>query len=154
MGGNMRGDHRAVAGFFEDLPVLIFVLSGVMALVLTSTFVAERIETDRFKDSLDALAQRIVNSLSARMQSARGPDLLPTAAAISAWNYSEILDQASEGRGYLFALSSLHPSQSCRVTVCSDGSEVPETTGHARRLVNALDDRNVCVVLEVSVIVW
>ncbi len=150
----MKNDCLAVAGFFEDLPVLAFVLSGVMSLILTGTFVARHLEVERNQEHLDDLAQRIVDSLAGRICLSRGTESLPTVVALIAWNYSAIFRDLCEGHGYLFTVNSVHPSPEELIRACSDSRDTPESTGHAVRFVNALDARNLRIVLEANILVW
>ena len=150
----MRADRSGVAGFFEDLPVLMFVLSGVVTLVLTSVFVSERISEDRLDDQLDAVAKRMVDSVASEMLFSCGPDVLPTVTSIRALNCSGLVSPLSEGRGYALSVFSMHPSFGCLLSFSSNQSSAPRSTGYASRLLNALGDDGLCVILEVRVIVW
>ena len=150
----MRSDRSGVAGFFEDLPVLMFVLSGVVALVLTSVFVSERISASGLDKQLDAVAKRIVDSVASEMLFSCGPDVLPTVASICAFDYSDLVSQLSDGRGFALSVFSLHPSFGCMLNISSDQSSAPRSTGYASELLNALGDNGLNMVLEVRVIVW
>ena len=150
----MRADRSGVAGFFEDLPVLMFVLSGVVALVLTSVFVSERMTADRMDGQLDAVAKRIVDSVASEMLFSCGPEVLPTVNSICAFDYSDLVSQLSDGRGFALSVFSLHPSFGCMLSICSDQSSAPRSTGYASELLNALDDNGLIMVLEVRVVVW
>jgi hypothetical protein len=150
----MRADRSGVAGFFEDLPVLMFVLSGVVALVLTSVFVSGRMSADRLDKELDAAAKRIVDSVASEMLFSCGPDVLPTVTSICASDYSGLVSQLSDGRGFALSVFSLHPSFRCMLNISSDQSSAPRSTGYASELLNALGDDGLSMVLEVRVIVW
>jgi len=150
----MRANRSGVAGFFEDLPVLMFVLSGVVALVLTSVFVSERMSADRLDEQLDAVAKRIVDSVASEMLFSCGPDILPTVASICASDYSDLVSQLSDGRGFALSVVSLHPSFGCMLNISSDQSSAPRSTGYASELLNALGNNGLIMVLEVRVIVW
>jgi hypothetical protein len=150
----MRVDCSGVAGFFEDLPVLMFVLSGVVALVLTSVFVSERMTADWMDEQLDVVAKRIVDSIASEMLFSCGPDVLPTVDSICAFNYSDKVSQMSDGRSYALSVFSLHPSFGCLLDICSDQNATPRSTGYASELLNALDDTGLTIILEVRVVVW
>jgi len=150
----MRADRSGVAGFFEDLPVLMFVLSGVVALVLTSVFVSERMTADRMDEQLDVVAKRIVDSVASEMLFSCGPDVLPTVASICAFNYSDMVSQLSDGRSFALSVFSLHPSFGCMFNISCGESSAPQSTGYASELLNALGDNGLIVVLEVRVVVW
>jgi hypothetical protein len=150
----MRADRLGVAGFFEDLPVLMFVLSGVVALVLTSVFVSERMTAERMDEQLDVVAKRIVDTVASEMLFSCGPDVLPTVASICAFNYSDIVSQLSDGRGFALSVFSLQPSFACILNTSSDQGSAPRSTGYASELLNALGDNGLTIVLEVRVIVW
>ena len=150
----MRADRSGVAGFFEDLPVLMFVLSGVVALVLTSVFVSGRMSADRLDKELDAAAKRIVDSVASEMLFSCGPDVLPTVTSICASDYSGLVSQLSDGRGFALSVFSLHPSFRCMLNISSDQISAPRSTGYASELLNALGDDGLSMVLEVRVIVW
>jgi len=150
----MRANRSGVAGFFEDLPVLMFVLSGVVALVLTSVFVSERMTADRLDEELDAVAKRIVDSVASEMLFSCGPDVLPTVASIGAFDYSDLVSQLSGGRGFALSVFSLHPSFGCILNISGGQRSAPRSTGYASELLNALGDNGLNMVLEVRVIVW
>jgi len=150
----MRADRSGVAGFFEDLPVLMFVLSGVVALVLTSAFVSERISADRLDDQLDTVAKRMVDSVASEMLFSCGPDVLPTVTSIRALNCSDHVSQLSDGRDFVLSVFSMHPSFGCLFSISSNQNSTPRSTGYASELLNALGDDGLCTVLEVRVIVW
>jgi hypothetical protein len=150
----MRADRSGVAGFFEDLPVLMFVLSGVAALVLTSVFASERMAANRMDEQLDAVAKRIVDSVTSEMLFSCGPDVQPSVTAICAFNYSELVSQLSDGRGFALSILSLHPSFGRMLNISSDQRSMPRSTGYACGLLNAMDANGLSIVLEVRVVVW
>jgi hypothetical protein len=150
----MRTDRSGVAGFFEDLPVLMFVLSGVVALVLTSVFVSERMTSDKMNEQLDSIASRIADSVASEIRFSRGPDMLPSVSSIRAFNCSDEVSQLSDGRCFVLSVFSLHPSLGCLLNICSDQSRPPRSTGYASELLNALCDDGLSMVLEVMVVVW
>jgi len=150
----MRRDCSGVAGFFEDLPVLMFVLSGVVALVFTSVFVSVRTSADRLDEELDAIATRMVDSVTSEILYSCGPDVLPTVASVRALDYSNLVSHLSCGRGFALSVCSLHPLFACVFNVSSHQSGAPRSTGYASELLNALADNGLTVVLEVRAIVW
>jgi hypothetical protein len=150
----MNASCSGVAGFFEDLPVLIFVLSGVVAMVLTGVFVSERLAAARMDQQLDEVATRIVDSVVAELLFSSGPDTPPTTAFICAFNYSDMACQFSEGRAFSLSVFSLHPSFCQMVNVCSTRGDTPRSSGYASEMLNALSDDGLCMVLEVRAVVW
>lgn len=150
----MRAECDGVAGFFEDLPVLMFVLAGVASLVLTSVFASERIASATRADELEAIADRAVASVCSEMLTARGPDAPPSLASIRSMNCSELMRQAVEGRDFALSIVCLHPSLGRVLHLSSNGTDMPGQTGYASELVNALADDGLVVVVDVRVIVW
>lgn len=150
----MRTDRSGVAGFFEDLPVLMFVLSGVASLVLTSVFVSERIASAELGEQLDAIADRMVSSVSLEILRSCGADTVPSLAAVRSVNYSFLTAESCEGRSFALSVLSLHPSFSCLVNISCNRTGVPSSTGYASGLLNALADDGLVMVMEVRAIVW
>lgn len=149
----MKADRAAVAGFFEDLPVLLFVLAGVTTLVLTSVFVAERLELQKKQKDLEEAARNLANVIVRKARLYAGPDLLPLVSYLSSLNIS---DEVAPGGTIDFAVSVfvVHPLVKCILDYSTNPDAIPRLTGSALRLANAIDDQCGIVILEVRTLAW
>lgn len=146
----MKGDDDAVGGFFEDLPVLAFVLAGVALLLSTGIWVSERLDEAGTEMELDALAKDLMTCVLAQVRNPEAPELLPMLASVLGMNVSA---GPSELDGYIVSVILRHPAVEW-LKVMGAGSETPDRTGYASALLNALDERGLVVVLEVRVVAW
>ncbi len=80
--------------------------------------------------------------------------MLPSVASFESMNLSGLVSRLIDGRDYVVSVHTLHPSFKCILSIHSALNSVPQSTGYASRLLNALDDSGLCTVLEVSTIVW
>lgn len=150
----MRSDRSAVAGFFEDLPVLLFVLSGVVALVLTSVFVSERMAVMRFQERMDVIARDIVDSVATEILLSCGAGVMPAVSSIKAHDFAEVAVRSCGGRSYAVSVLLIHPSYESMVDLSSDMRDQPRSTGFASTLLNALDECALNAIVEVRAVVW
>lgn len=148
----MRRADDAVAGFFEDLPVLLFVLVGVTVLVVSATWVTRERAARDLEVELDGIARDITRELlgsvvsqfgaSTRMSSLTGMDIL------------SVVTGEARGRSFCVTVSCLHPDVAVVIAETSGEPSTALCTGFARSLFNALDDRGLVSILEVRTIVW
>lgn len=149
----MKLDRTAVAGFFEDLPVLLFVLAGVMTIVVTSTLAAEKFEEQTRQKDLNEWAHDIADTIVRRVQLSAGPNALPLVSSLINLNISADVPQT---RPCDFAASVfiVHPSIKPIIYYSSDPDALPELTGSSVRLMNAIDDQGEVVILKVRTVAW
>ena len=149
----VRGDDSAVAGFFEDLPVLMFVLAGVLCLVLTSAWVSKVELQQKREAELERAAEDIAYRL---LDFIRGSDPgapFPMMDSIEGMDVSDAAGPDS-GLGYSVAIVERYPDTSWMRTMTSGLCDGVMSTGSCCVMFNARDDLGNVVVLEVRVIVW
>jgi hypothetical protein len=149
----MRADDSAVAGFFEDLPVLLIILAGVAVLVLSGAAASERLAEADLESELDSLADRFVASLMVSLK--RDPSMDHTSMAlVASLNISRCASDALDDESWSVAIVLLSPSTEWLRADSSSETPPRAATGYSSSLFNVvLDDGSVGVV-EVSAIVW
>jgi len=148
----MRIDDSGVGGFFEDLPVMIFVLAGVSSLIMTGAYASEEISRARESEELSFIAVHMVDGLVSHCRPVDGA--MPTLGHIRQLNVSEICGSLASGRHFAAAMVMRHPgyellcqgSDSVRGPACDAVS--------ATRLLNALDENGVIAIVEARVVAW
>ena len=150
----MKADDAGVAGFFEDLPVLMFVLVGVASLVLSGTWVSRNLNTVQVQEELDSLAEDLVNNLMSRLLRPETPGLMPSESSARNMNISDIVRAVVGEKHYLVAIIARYPSYTWLNTGSDNDSLSPNATGYCSRLLNVLDCDARTIVLEVRALVW
>jgi hypothetical protein len=150
----MRPDEAGVAGFFEDLPVLMFVLVGVTTLILCGTWVSKSLNALNAQEELDSLAENLVNSVMSSLLRPETSGIVPSVSSVQAIDISQIAAGVVGQRHYLVAIIVRYPSY-CSLNKGSDNDTAPpDATGYCSRLLNVLDANERIVMLEVKAIVW
>ena len=149
----MRVDRAAVAGFFEDLPVLLFVLAGVMTLVVSSTFAAERFDAQKRQKELDESAQDIADAIVRCIELSAGSNGLPLVSAVSSMNISNKVAQTG-GCDFAASVFIVHPLVKLVIYYSTDPDALPKLTGSSLRFMNAIDDQGEIIIVEVRTVVW
>ncbi len=147
-------DRAGVAGFFEDLPVLMFVLVGVSVLVLSAAWVARENAERQAEESLDEAARRIAGNLIASFLTE--PGSMPRVSSLEGRNLSEAVTRIMPAAvsGFSVAVSQLYPGPvAINAQMYGDEAE-GSRTGFARAVFNGVDDHGLVLVLEVRIIVW
>jgi len=146
----MRSDEAAVGGFAEDLPVMVFVLAGVCMLVGSAVDAADRVEAGP-GDELELVAEMLVSEVI----DAACVAALPTTAGLRSLNVSDCVHAiAASCEGSHLSLRSVYPVPELLLSWGAFPVERPEATGSFSRLVNALDDEGLVIVVEVRAVVW
>lgn len=150
----MRSDESGVAGFFEDLPVLAFVLCGVMLLVSSGIWTSVHLAEQREDEQLKRLAERAIDAIVGTIAPAEMGFGLPTLQAIERSNLSEHVQGLLRAVHYLVNVSTRGATSGWSILL-SDGrlGEVSHTAS-ASALLNVRDDTGLIVILEVRLIVW
>jgi len=150
----MKADDAGVAGFFEDLPVLMFVLVGVAMLVLCGTWVSRSLDTIHYQEELDSLAQDLVSSVVSRLLRPETPGLIPSVSSAESTNISDIARGVVGERHFAIAIIMRYPTYEWLNIGSDNDSAPPSATGYGSRLLNALDGSGRTTVIEVRAIVW
>lgn len=149
----MRSDRTGVAGFFEDLPVLMFVLAGTCVLVASGVLASEANAQKDQADRLHRLASRLADSLMTELYLAR-PGLPPSVSAVCATALEQVADAVAVGCDYYFSLLVLHPELRYLCNASNKESCAGYRAASASRLVNASTDDGLVAILVVKVVVW
>ena len=150
--GAVRRDDEGVAGFFEDLPVLMLVLAGVTVLVASSACVSHQNAAAEAEMNLDETAQDMIQSLLRTIRTQIGPE--PRIPSLEGTGLQSAVADFSEGRSFSLTIAGVYPVKHLvvAVTVGDPGSAC--STGFACAQFIALDDQGFSVILEARVIVW
>ena len=150
----VKADDRAVAGFFEDLPVLMFILGGVSMLVFSGVWVSRTMAEQRVEEDLDRLAEDFVAHIMDELGCHGSADVLPTEESIKGLNLSAVALEVIGEKQFSAAILSLHPDSRWILAGGGDSLTTAIKTGYASRLFNAVSAGGLVCVLEVRVIVW
>lgn len=147
-------DDRGVAGFFEDLPVLMFVLAGVFIIVAAGVWTSDALASQRFHNKLEGLAEELVNDIIHEVTVRAGANQLPSLDILTSLNLGRVAADSVQSHCYSIAIVERFPTTQWLVN-CSkaSGSQPFEAAGSAL-LLNALDSQLRVVVIEVEVLVW
>jgi hypothetical protein len=146
----MREDIDGVGGFFEDLPVLAFVLAGVLSVAGTACWTAESRSAGDALEGLEACADLLVADVVAELTRSSPT---PSTESIRRTNLSVPFGHMAEGTAGVVSVWCVHPGSE-PLLVASTGDSEPCDACSDRALMNALrEDGTVCVV-EVRALVW
>lgn len=147
---SMTGDDAAVGGFFEDLPVLAFVLAGVLSVSGTAVWANDVMSDSSEQEAIDRLASLLVSEVTRELS---GVDGLPTVKGVQCANLSETIGLVAEGASYLVSVWCLHPEMECLLRFERYDGE-PRVVGAAHSLLNAIREEGIVEILEVRGLVW
>jgi len=148
----MRRDDSGVGGFVEDLPVLFFVLGGVMMLVATSAWASQQLVDSDTQRQLDAIAWSVLERLLEAMRD--GAQDVLSASKMNQSGLTSAVLRCDIKCPLAVSVWERYPEQSLLASHQSAGVGMNATSAHASSLLNAVDDRGLTVVLEVTVFVY
>lgn len=152
--GMIRSDD-AVGGFFEDLPVLAFVLLGTFVLVSTSVFTSSEMSEARELQRLEVLAGDIIKTMIMHMTGADRLVYTVTVAALRDMSLASLVDRfADDLQGYCVSVVALYPCNEWLTSAARGDSSSAVSTGFARTFLNATFDDGLIGVIEVTALVW
>jgi hypothetical protein len=149
----VRSDIDAVAGFFEDLPVLIYVLSGTLVLASSATWAAQFVSESRDTRSLGHLAESLADKALAEIRNGQPDWHLPTVRSLEGLNLSHLGDDL-QGRKFAISITMRHPTEDFVFSAGMGDLNDTISTGFCSRFLNALTDDGLVAILELRVIVW
>jgi hypothetical protein len=150
----MRDDCGGVAGFFEDLPVLMFVLAGVFIVVAAGVWTSTTLETQHKRDRLEALAESLVDQVVLEIETRLGGESVPTVDALSRLNLSHVAGGVLPADRFSVAIIERYPEVRWLIQWSDETPESPTQAVGAARLLNALDENLMVAAVEVRAIVW
>lgn len=149
----MRSDETAVAGFFEDLPVLLIILAGVSVLVLSGVTAGERLAELENQAELESLASRFVIAMAVSL--AADPSVEHASmSSVRSLNISRCASDALDAESWSAAVVLLSPSVTWLRTESRTGFEPTTRTGYSSVLLNVVMDDGIVGVVEVKALVW
>lgn len=150
----MIRDDAAVGGFLEDLPVLVFVLLGVFALVSTSVFASSDISERDEAERLESIAEEVLRAIMSGLKVGDSSGYTLTVSALRDVNLTCLAEPAARGRGFCVGIAVLYPRTEWLCSSISAGPASAVSTGFARYLLVATDDDGSNAVVEVRVLAW
>ena len=150
----MRSDESGVAGFFEDLPVLAFVLCGVMLLVSSGLWTSGGLATLREDEQLQELASRSVERIVQRIESLTTTFETPMLEWMAQSNMSQLVEELLGSIHFSVNISSPHAANGWHMGFRDDCSGGITDTASASRLFNAQDSTGIVLGIGVRLIGW
>jgi len=152
--GTMRKDDHAVAGFFEDLAVMVFILAGVSLLISSYASSSLVAQAQAEQERLDYLAEDFVTRVvSLAMEAGEGP-AGPSVSVLRGLDLPTVAQRSLAGRCVAASISVLHPYPQVVISFSSEEPYDPLVTGYSEELMNAVDEAGMVVIVEVRCVVW
>ncbi|MDH3364791.1 MAG: hypothetical protein OEM29_02130 [Thermoplasmata archaeon] len=130
----MRDDHLGIGGFFEDLPVLLFVLTGTLLLIGTNVWVMEGRGVLEAVSSCEQQAEDLVGTFMLALSNKCGADA--TVESVRFVN-SSLLDNGSTWPGvWAISVSVIHPWQELLLSLGNQTEPTGADAGWHNRLFN------------------
>ncbi len=130
----MRKDHNGIGGFFEDLPVLLFVLLGSLLLVATNAWIAVGNDASRAARLADEEADDLAASFLLSLWSVFGDEV--SVESIKRFNSSLMMNDLPSAGSWAISVTVIHP---WRESVLTLGPQIPTSCTYAgwhSRLIN------------------
>lgn len=144
---SVRKDHNGIGGFFEDLPVLLFVLLGSLLLVATNAWITVGNEASRAARFADEEAEDLVTSFLLSLRSVFGDEV--SVDSVKRFNSSLMMNDMPSAGSWAISVTVIHPWQESVLTM---GSRLPASctaAGWHSRLINLRYGVAGCAVAEV-----
>jgi len=146
-------DQSGVGGFFEDLPVLMFVLAGTVTVIVSATFSVEVLASQEADKALERLATRCVDLIVAEIMDGHG-GVAVIAGALCATKIDRAL-QDFLGDGEFFAsIVMIHPESKRLCTIREAPTEIAGRASSASRMINVLVENGLTGIVVVRALVW
>lgn len=149
----MKRDELGVAGFFEDLPVLMFVLAGTFTIVISSLDASDVVVLNRKNMELDRLASRCADLLLFELLG-QGQGIAVSVGSVCSTRLCQVADEFLEGRCFQMGIVMLHPEVKWLCQNPMRSADWPERASSASRLFNALTGDGQSAILVVRIVVW
>ena len=148
----MRVDERGIGGFVEDLPVLVFVLAGAVAVVSTASWTIEARVDAREQTAADALAADIIDALLFDLSEGgvRGVYI----SELRALNATTIQTYVADEVDWALSILIIHPwTESVEVRSDDCVMNSADVVGYANRMMTAQYDAEAYAFVEVRCVV-
>ena len=148
----MRGDRRGVGGFLEDIPVLVFVLAGVVTLIGASVWAAG-MRSDLVREvELESLADDLLDQ--ALWGLSYGVDGCVSVDRMAQLDLSELSGRVPDGTGWLVSVDVIHPWAE-QLLLAQGGDQYHVAyVGCGSKLINASYGTDGGAVVKVTAVVW
>lgn len=146
-------DRTGVAGFFEDLPVLMFVLAGTVTLVVSAVNVTETMGSYRKQEQLDGFAERSADLLLSELAS-DNPDVSVIVGSLCCTRLRESVEGFLGEREFAITLVMLHPVLIFLYQDSVMAGNGCRMSSSASRLMNAATEDGREGILAVRIVVW
>ncbi len=148
----MRNDRRGVGGFLEDIPVLVFVLAGVVALIGASVWTAG-VRSDLAREvELESLADELVDLALWNLSDGLGGFV--SVDRMERLDLSQLSGRVPGGTGWLISVDVIHPWAKQLVLAQWGGLDDVVYVGCGWKLVNAPYGTDGSAVVKVTAVVW
>lgn len=149
----MRRDESGVAGFFEDLPVLMFVLAGTLTILISAINASSAKMLEERNRAIEAIAERSADIVVSELTSEH-PGVPVTVHSVCCTGLDSTLRDFLGTRGFCLSMVLVHPEFRWLSPPPEQSHDIPEIAHAASRLINALVDDGRLGVLAVRVVVW
>lgn len=147
----MRNDCRGIGGFFEDLPVLLFVLAGSMLLIGTNAWITVGKDTLEESRMAEEIAEDLAASFMLALIDESGDDV--TVESMRLVNVSSIGTEATLPEPWRISVTVIHPWRELVLALGAQGWSSDAYTGWHSQLLNLRYGVSGCAVAEVVVCV-
>lgn len=148
----MRDDRRGVGGFLEDVPVLVFVLAGVVALIGTSVWAAG-VRSDLVREAeLESLADELVDQTLWDLFD--GVDSCVSVDRVERLDLSHLSGRVPDGTGWLVSVNVVHPWVEQLVFAQGGHQEEVAYVCCGWKFINAPYGADGSAVVKVTALVW
>jgi len=151
----MRISEEGVAGFFEDLPVLMIILGAVSILVTTGARISEEIMSSEAEKRLTIMAGDIIDRIRSEIAGLGEIGTTPLLSSLARLNLTQYGCDSTLGRySFRIVIAVLHPEVG--QIVASAGQDLPGSTRAAVScaILNAIDELGRSIILEARAVVW
>lgn len=148
----MRDDKQGVGGFLEDIPVLVFVLAGVVTLIGASVWAAG-MRSDLVREvELESLAGDLVDR--ALWDLSDGVDGHVSVDRMAQLDLSQLSGRVPAGTGWLVSVNVIHPWTEQLLLAQGGSQHHVAYVGCGCELINAPYGTDGSAVVKVTAIVW
>jgi len=150
----VNADDHAVAGFFEDLPVLMFVLAGVASLLLSGSWVAGCEQHHRASEELRDIAEDFGGRLLDAVGASDPTSPAPMMASVEDLDVSAVSGALGRTVRASVSIVELYPDVVWVLTWRSEDQGEISSTGSFGALFHARGSDGNTAVMELRVVVW
>ncbi|MCJ2533044.1 MAG: hypothetical protein LN411_03885 [Candidatus Thermoplasmatota archaeon] len=141
-----------MGGFLEDIPVLVFVLAGVVTLIGASVWAAS-MRSDLVREAeLESLADDLVDQALWRFSDSEGGCV--SVDRLAQLDFSELSSRVPDGTGWLVSVNVIHPWEEQLVLAQGGDEHHVANVGFGCKLINASYGTDGGAVVKVTAVVW